>query len=253
MIGIYFSGTGNTKYCVETFVTKYDREASSYSIEDRQIENYIQGSDVIVFGYPVQYSNVPKFVKDFINNHSSIWKNKRIFVIATMGLFSGDGAGILARLLKKHEATIIGGLHVVMPDSICDEKVLKRTFEKNKALVYKAKHKISYAVEKLEKGSPTKQGIHLYSRIFGFFGQRLYFINKTKHYVNSLNIDASKCIGCSKCVKLCPTKNLLLKEKNIVSTNTCTLCYRCANNCPQCAITLLGNKVRQQTTIEKYL
>ena len=43
-----------------------------------------------------------------------------------MGLFSGDGAGILARRLRKYGAQIIGGLHLKMPDSIADEKALKR-------------------------------------------------------------------------------------------------------------------------------
>ena len=52
-------------------------------------------------------------------------------MIATMGLFSGDGAGVLARLLKKYGAKITGGLHLKMPDSIADEKVLKRPLEKN--------------------------------------------------------------------------------------------------------------------------
>ena len=28
MIGIYFSGTGNTKYCLEKFVALYDRNVS---------------------------------------------------------------------------------------------------------------------------------------------------------------------------------------------------------------------------------
>lgn len=39
-----------------------------------------------------------------------------------MGLFSGDGAGILGRLLQQYGAEIIGGLHLRMPDSIGDEK-----------------------------------------------------------------------------------------------------------------------------------
>lgn len=48
--------------------------------------------------------------------------SKKVFLIATMGLFSGDGAGILGRLLQQYGAEIIGGLHLRMPDSIGDEK-----------------------------------------------------------------------------------------------------------------------------------
>lgn len=42
-----------------------------------------------------------------------------------MGAFSGDGAGCTARLLKKYGAIILGGLHIKMPDSVCDSKLLK--------------------------------------------------------------------------------------------------------------------------------
>ena len=35
-----------------------------------------------------------------------IWKGKKVFIIATMGLFSGDGAGILARpFCRAHNLT----------------------------------------------------------------------------------------------------------------------------------------------------
>ena len=34
MIGIYFSGTGNTKYCLEKFVALYDRNIEITPLED---------------------------------------------------------------------------------------------------------------------------------------------------------------------------------------------------------------------------
>ena len=87
MIGIYFSGTGNNKYCLETFVSLYDAAAETVSLEENNvIEKIILHKD-IVFAYPIYYSNLPKIVRDFINNHHSIWEKKNIFIIATMGLF----------------------------------------------------------------------------------------------------------------------------------------------------------------------
>ena len=42
MIGIYFSGTGNTRYCMEQFVSYYDNTVGDFISEDNlQIkENY---------------------------------------------------------------------------------------------------------------------------------------------------------------------------------------------------------------------
>lgn len=73
-----------------------------------------------------KFSNVPVMVKDFIKSHPDLWKGKKILCVATMGLFSGDGAGCSARLLKKYGAKIVGGFHIRMPDSVCDVKLLKK-------------------------------------------------------------------------------------------------------------------------------
>jgi hypothetical protein len=52
-----------------------------------------------------------------------------------MGLFSGDGTGCSARLLKKYGAKIVGGLHIKMPDCIGDVKLLKKTLDANKNII----------------------------------------------------------------------------------------------------------------------
>lgn len=253
MIGIYFSGTGNSKYAVERFLQNYDATANAFSMEDRSVLEEVKVHEEIVFGYPVQYSTVPKILRDFISENKELWRNKKVFVIATMGLFSGDGAGVLARLLKSYGAENIGGLHIQMPDSICDEVVLKRSLEKNRQLVKRAECKLEKAAKRMKAGRPTKEGIGLISRILGFLGQRLWFGNITKHYSDKLKIDAEKCVACGKCVTICPMKNIELVDRACVSGNQCTMCYRCVNYCPKQAITLLGKKVIEQSVIEKYI
>lgn len=253
MTGIYFSGTGNSRYAVELFCGEYDKDVKTYSIEDDNAIEAVKQNDVIVFAYPVQYSTVPKILREFVSDHKELWKNKKIFVIATMGLFSGDGAGLLGRLLQKNGAEILGGLHLKMPDSIGDVKLLKRPLEENTELVKKAEDKIKKATGLMKAGKPPKEGIGVLYRMAGFFGQRLYFGHKTKNYSDKLRIDGNKCIGCGKCEKLCPINNIKVTDKKAVQNNQCTMCYRCINNCPKQAITLLGKKVIEQSTIEKYL
>ena len=67
MIGIYFSGTGNSKYAVEIFCREYDKETSVFSIEDSDAVDAISKADMLVIGYPVQYSTVPKILRDFVS------------------------------------------------------------------------------------------------------------------------------------------------------------------------------------------
>ncbi len=232
---------------------EYDTTAKAFSIEDNDVIAAINEHEEIIFSYPVQYSNVPKMLQDFINDNRELWSGKKIFVIATMGLFSGDGAGVLGRMLKKYGATIVGGLHLKMPDSIGDEKVLKRPLEKNIQLVKDAESKIRKAVVTMKAGKPMQEGIGVFYRLAGLLGQRLYFGHKANRYTDKLKIDAQQCVGCGKCVKLCPMKNIEMDNKLAVAKDKCTMCYRCVNQCPKQAITLLGKQVVEQTVIEKYL
>lgn len=252
MIGLYFSGTGNSKYCLERFLKEF-KDIPIYSIEDSKVIEHMKQHTQIIIAYPVQYSNIPKILRDFIMKNAGSWKNKEIFIIATMGLFSGDGAGIIARLLKKQGAHIVGGLHLKMPDSIADEKALKRSSEKNKTLILEAEKKIMQAAHDFQNGCPPQEGIGLLPHLAGLFGQRLYFYTKTKHYSNKLKINTTQCIGCGRCAKLCPMKNIEISNHKAVAKNQCTLCYRCINQCPVQAMTLLGKKVVQQYDIHHYL
>ena len=253
MIGIYFSGTGNSKYALEVFLREYNDNPVLFSIEDKNLKNHINNHDEIVFSYPVQYSAVPKFLSDYIHNNSEMWQGKRVFIIATMALFSGDGAGVLGRLLKQYGAKIIGGLHLQMPDSIADEKVLKRSLKKNIKLVENANKKIAKAVINAKNGEYPQEGLGFLSRFLGFVIQRLWFGHRTQKYSNQLKIDAGKCIGCSKCANICPTENIIMEDNKAKGKDKCTVCYRCVNSCPKQAITLLGKTVVEQTCIEKYL
>lgn len=253
MVGIYFSGTGNSRYCLETFLSECGTGAKAYSIEQEEAVPQIKNHEVIIFSYPVQYSTLPKILNDFITAHPAIWNNKKVFVIATMGMFSGDGTGVLARLLKRYGANIIGGLHLKMPDSIADKKALAKSLEHNKKLVRKAENKMKASVIAFQNGNPAQDGMGFFCRMAGLFGQRLYFQHKTKQYSDKLKIDTEKCIGCGRCVDLCPMKNIHLSEGHAVSGNQCTMCYRCISRCPAQAITLLGKQVVEQCYVEKYL
>ncbi|MEE1124435.1 MAG: EFR1 family ferrodoxin [Acutalibacteraceae bacterium] len=253
MVGIYFSGTGNSKYALEVFLREYDLNSKAFSIEDDNAIKSIKEHKEIIFSYPVQYSTVPKILRDFIKENNKLWQNKKVFIIATMGLFSGDGTGVLGRLLQLYGAEVIGGLHIKMPDSIADERVLKRPLEKNKQLVKNAEKKLKKAVLKFKEDNPPQEGLGIIYRISGFLGQRLLFGNKTKYYTDKLKIDAQKCVACGRCVKICPMKNIEIVDNTVKQNNQCTMCYRCINYCPKKAITLLGKEVIEQSVIEKYL
>lgn len=251
MIGVYFSGTGNTKYCVEYVLNRLDSSGAAYAIESDDVIAAIKASDEIVFAYPVYYSNLPKIVREFIVNNAELWHGKKIFVIATMALFSGDGAGCSARLLAKYGAEVLGGLHLKMPDCIGDVKLLKKSLGENRKTILKTERKMDLAINRIKTGKYPQEGLNFLYRVAGVFGQRLYFSGKTKHYYNKIRTDESKCVKCGLCVSLCPMSNIKIEDK-VVYQGKCTMCYRCFANCPKQAITIIGKQVYEQCKFDNY-
>lgn len=252
MVGIYLSGTGNTAYCLTVFLSLLDEQASSISIEHQEASKAIQENTTIILAYPIQFSNIPYMLRDFIHHNAAYWEGKQIICMATMGAFSGDGAGCCARLLKKYGAVILGGIHIRMPDSVCDVKLLKKPQAENKQIVLAAKQKLMHIAANIKAGNYPNEGLSMAHHIVGLFGQRLWFYHKTQQYSSRLKI-SDACIGCGTCATSCPMKNITMLAGKAIPGNQCTMCYRCISRCPNKAITLIGKRVYEQCRIEKYL
>ncbi|MEN8141781.1 MAG: mercury methylation ferredoxin HgcB [Thermodesulfobacteriota bacterium] len=66
---------------------------------------------------------------------------------------------------------------------------------------------------------------------------------KKMRYINeraSLALDQERCIGCGRCVTVCPHRVVALEgdKAGIVDFNGCIECGACANNCPTLAISV---------------
>ena len=251
MNAIYLSGTGNTRHVVTLLLNELGASGISVPIESADALKALEG-DELILAYPTMFSNIPYLVRDFINKNQNVWKGKKIFLITTMGLFAGDGTGCAARLLKKYGAVITGGIQVNMPDSIGDCKALKKSPDKNKAIVKAAEQRITESAKQMKAGKYPQEGLSFWAHMAGLFGQRLWFYNKAMGYTDKLKINPDKCIGCCICAKNCPTQNIKIIDGKATADNQCTMCYRCVSYCPKQAITLLGKEVYQQAGIEKY-
>ena len=85
MLGVYLSGTGNTKHCIEKLVKMLDTSAKILPLESENVIDAIKRNDTIVLGYPTQFSNAPYMVREFIISNADIWRGKQILCVATMG------------------------------------------------------------------------------------------------------------------------------------------------------------------------
>jgi len=256
MVGIYFSGTDNTRLCVERFVSAIDNSANSYSIENKESVTALLQHETVVFGFPVYYSNLPKIAKDFIAENRQDFKGKKVYIITTKGLFNAFGVGYARRMFADCGAEYIGSSQFNMPDNIRDMLIMEMAFSKNyRKIIDKADRKILKAAAKFKAGKPTKSGFNPLNYMLGFFLKILWFYPKTDEYITAPKVNAEKCNGCGKCAELCPMNNIKIVGGKAVSSAKCTICYRCFNNCPTKALTILGSKVYDQYSItgEDYL
>ena len=249
---VYFSGNGNTKHCAKVLAAATGN-GKTESIENENAIQLIKESQEFALAYPVHFSNIPFIVKEFVQKNGAIFDGKKVFLIATMGAFSGDGSGCGARLLKKYGAKILGGLHLQMPDTVADVKFLKKSPEKNRMILKTAEEKINRTAKLIQSKKYPREGLHFYNQVAGLFGQRLWFLQAAKNYRHAFKINAEKCSGCTLCQKQCPTQSIKIEDgKAKLAGSNCTICYRCVNSCPRQAITIIGKKIFEQCLFKNY-
>jgi NAD-dependent dihydropyrimidine dehydrogenase PreA subunit/flavodoxin len=245
LTALYFSGTGNTKFCAEKFMSVMGG-GTAVSIESPAAAQQAAADDDLLLAYPVYYSDMPMIMRDFILKNKGIFNGKNVFILCTMTMFSGDGAGCAARLLKKLGANITGGLHIKMPDVIADMKLFKKDKAAQKLIIRRAAAKIQSAAKRLKQGSPAKDGLSFAHHVAGLLVQRIWCQYPIRHYAGNLKINRDKCVGCRACVSACPMANIRMENGRAAPKGKCTRCYRCVNLCPAQAITLAGKRVVRQ-------
>ena len=75
MTGLYFSGTGNTKHCVELFLRTVDESALAIPLESAGAAGTVSGQEIIVLAYPTYYSNIPYIVREYMGREKSVLHN----------------------------------------------------------------------------------------------------------------------------------------------------------------------------------
>lgn len=237
---LYFSGTGNSKYIANMFSEKIG--AKCYSIEEKiDFSKVIDEYDTIAFCYPIYGSCVPRIMREFISNHLTELHNKKLIILYTQLMFSGDGARAFTDLLPKGYGEVIYAEHFNMPNNICNFALfpIKNGDDTNK-YIKTAQKKMNLVCKNLEQGIVKKRGFNGFSHLIGK-SQSAFWPDIEEKNKSSVKTDGD-CTKCGVCIKLCPVENLTLSEKGIKQNDNCLLCYRCVNACPQKAITVMIHK-----------
>jgi len=237
---LYFSGTGNTRFAIEEYGKSFNH-VECYSIEEQvDFKKKITEANEITIAYPIYTSMLPDNMRIFLVEHKLSFFGKKVNVLITQMMFSGDGAMLAIRLLGKRNIIVGNRVHISLPNNISDIRFLRIVDQEKLQIIRKKKQiKIKKITVKISKGKRYKHGARFFSRILGYTLQRFYGPRFHKKYENAWRVD-NQCIHCLKCVNQCPVNNLFDQDGMITAKGQCILCYRCVNICPSKSISIIG-------------
>ncbi len=246
----YFSGTGNTWWATEKlqqmlkekkFEVEYFSVESKVAQDGKKANELINQSDLVGFGYPIYGSDIPLVFMNFIKSLTPV-KNKNAFVYTTMMIFSGDGALVARRQLKKKGFKVNQATNIRMPNNVkLPYPIFKRfpikngeenDWVKNK----KAMPKIAKLVDRIVSNKRWIQGWDPVNVAGGLMQRVEMRFGKLYKYARNYYVDEETCTQCMQCVDNCPTENISFEDEIFTWGKSCILCLRCYHLCPEDAV-----------------
>ena len=230
---IYFSGTGNSKYCAQMLADKLeDKLIDSFNYIRDGISAELISSKPWVFVSPTYCWQLPQIFEDFIRS-ARFEGCKEAYFVMTCGSDIGNAGEKIQRLCQEVGVEFQGVMPVVMPENyIAMFEVPQPDIAKRIVLV--AKSSLLKAVRKIRNGERfPEQKVHLLDKLkSGPLNPFFYkvFVKAKPFYAT----DA--CVGCGKCANVCVLSNIFIKDGKPEWGNACTHCMACICGCPTEAI-----------------
>ena len=247
MLTLYFSGTGNTEFIAKRFSHKMDAQCLSIE-DDADFSSAIRANDTIAFCYPIYYSRVPRNMRVFAVKHQRELTGKKIIILVTQMMFSGDGARVFTDLFDDGAIDVIYAEHFNMQQNMGNTfllNLLRPTDKVIKRQVRRTEAKLNRVCADIKHNIVKKRGFSKVSVLLGLIQGAFWQPNTKeagaqgleKRITDNVKIHPN-CTACNLCTKICPMDNLVNHEGQICHQNNCISCYRCVNHCPHKAITV---------------
>ena len=229
----YFSGTGNSLYVARHLADLLGERLSPMTFPSPTDD------EVVGLVFPVYGWGIPNIVEKFVRKLKASPRGglegaagSYLYAVMTCGDDMGYADNILEKALgRKLDAAfsvLMPNVYVCLPGFDVDSKeVCREKFTKEEAGVEEiaACIKERKAVRRLVRGNFAWTKTYIIRPLFN----RYLVTDKYFH------ADASKCISCGRCQKLCPVGNIIVDEVPKWQSH-CTGCLACYHACPYHAI-----------------
>ncbi|MCM1220230.1 MAG: EFR1 family ferrodoxin [Lachnospiraceae bacterium] len=235
---LYYTGTGNSEYVANKIGEQIgDNIINLFDRIRKHDYSEIKSDRPFIIVYPTYAWQMPRILRDYILK-TKFTGNKNVYFVTTCGAGMGNMSKYVLELCKQKSFTYMGCAEVVMPENYIAMFHAPKKKEAVK-IIKNADLVIKNTVDVIRhNGTIPEKKVGIFARISsGMVNAVFYpaFVSAKKFYAT----DA--CIGCGKCVKVCPLNNIKLKDGKPVWGDQCTHCMACICKCPEEAIEY-GNK-----------
>ncbi|MCD8115992.1 MAG: EFR1 family ferrodoxin [Oscillospiraceae bacterium] len=235
---LYFSGTGNSKYCAEKIGSKTGSELRSINnmMKERTAEIDVRESPLLGFVCPTYDFDMAYAVAEFLDDLviKNVSAGCYVFAVFTCGKSCGTAEETMRNILEKKGIALNAAFKVEMPDNYIPMFPLTEKDEQMRMLE-NADICLNGIIENIESRKhatiETKQmpaPMKFLIKKIAVPGQR----KATKNFWVNEN-----CIGCGLCADICPKNLIRLQDgKPVWTKDDCACCLGCIHRCPEQAI-----------------
>jgi len=241
---LYFSATGNTEFIAREIAKRLDEPCVNL-LERVKTQDHspIHSDTPFIICAPVYVCEMPRFLSRYLKEQT-FSGSKDVYFIFTSGGYCGISGPHAKGIFRRKGMNWRGHAEFKMPRNyVASEAYPMLPPEEVRERILESCGRLDAVAEEIRAGRMlTARHVFLFESIITLPFNPVWckFKMPAKDFHTS-----DKCIGCGKCVKLCPLNNIRLEEKRPVWGNHCTHCMACIGNCPTEAIeygTITQNK-----------
>ena len=234
---LYFSATGNTKYCAELLASRTNDKAVSLNGMMKNNLSVIdcEGEEALGIVAPTYDMDLAYAVAEFLERVElrNVSKDIYAYGVFTCGSVCGDCGETLKKILAAKDINLNAAFVVIMPDNYVP--MFKQKSDKVKAaMLAKADETLNDITEDIKARKNIFKLTGRLPRFVMFFIRK--FMMPSQRKVKSFSVNDS-CVGCGTCARVCPMNIIEMKDNRPVWTkDNCACCLACLHRCPKQAI-----------------
>jgi ferredoxin len=227
----YFTGSGNSLVAARGLAEGLGSDPPEPIAQLVQKHEVAPSEDAVGLVYPAHHWGPPDIVLRFAR-HLRPLANAYVFAVATYGGRPGRPFSPLHKALRKWGHGLDAGFHVktvqnYVPVFAIPHESVQTVLQEGAG---RKVDQIAAAVIQRADGEPERWRRRPFVRAYYLSSKR------NLHYKDRWFTVSGGCSSCGVCEKVCPVRNIVMREKTPHWLHRCEQCFACLHWCPESAI-----------------